>query len=46
MSTYQIVLHRTASAFQGFSLARAYEGFLDWWVSLYSTPPRNPRPLI
>ncbi len=42
MSTYQIVLHRTASAFQGFSPAHAYERFLDWWVSLYQDRGRNP----
>jgi hypothetical protein len=46
MSTYQIVLRNTVSALEGFSAAHLYERFLDWWVSLYATPPRNLRPMI
>jgi hypothetical protein len=46
MSTYQIVIRNTATAFRGVSLAVMYERFLGWWVSLYATPPRNPRPMI
>jgi len=42
MSTYQIVLRNTVSAFEGFSPIRLYERFLDWWVSLYAERPRNP----
>jgi hypothetical protein len=46
MSTYQIVIRSTASAFPAVSVAAFYERFLNWWVSLYANPPRNPRPLI
>jgi len=44
MSAYQIVLRSTA--FRGISLAGMYARFLDWWVSLYANPPRNPRPML
>lgn len=46
MSTYQIVLRNTTSLFQGFSPARMYERFLDWWTGLYASPPRNLPPYI
>ena len=46
MSTYQIAVRRTAAAFQGVSVARMYERFLDWWVSLYASPPRKLRRMI
>lgn len=46
MSTYQIVLRSTTSAFQEFRPARAYERFLNWWVSLYANPPRNLPPYL
>jgi hypothetical protein len=46
MSTYQIVLRSTTSAFQGFSIARTYERFLDWWASLYASPSRNLPPYL
>lgn len=45
MSTYQIVIRSTAG-FQGFRLARAYERFLNWWVTLYADAPRNLRRMI
>ena len=45
MSTYQIVIRSTAT-FQGFSPARMYERFLNWWVTLYADAPRNPRPML
>lgn len=45
MSTYQMVIRSTA-AFQGFSPARMYERFLNWWVSLYAEAPRNLPPMI
>ena len=43
MSTYQIVLRSTALAFRGFSVARLYERFADWWVTLYCEQQRPPR---
>jgi len=46
MSTYQIVVRNTAAVLGDFSPAAMYERFLGWWVSLYATPPRNPRPMI
>jgi hypothetical protein len=46
MSTYQIVVRSTAAAFQGVSVAGIYERFLDWWVSLYASPPRKLRRMI
>lgn len=45
MSTYQIAIRSTA-AFRGFSPARMYERFLNWWVTLYAAAPRKPRPMI
>ena len=46
MSTYQIVTRSTAAAFQGIGMARMYGRFLDWWVSLYASPPRKLRRMI
>ena len=46
MSTYQMVIRGKASVFQGLSFSAMYERFLDWWLTLYAKPPRNPRPLI
>jgi hypothetical protein len=46
MSTYQMVVRSTAAAFQGGSLRGLYERFLDWWVSLYASPPRKLRRMI
>jgi hypothetical protein len=46
MSTYQIVIRSTAAGFQGFSVTRRYQQFLDWWVSLYASPPRKLRRMI
>jgi hypothetical protein len=46
MSTYQMVMRNTATAFRGVSLGAMYERFLVWWVSLYATAPRNPQRMI
>jgi hypothetical protein len=46
MSTYQIVVRTTATAFQGISVTGMYERFLVWWVSLYASPPRKLRRMI
>jgi len=43
MSTYQIVLRSTAFVSKGFSVARLYERFADWWVTLYSEQQGPPR---
>jgi len=46
MSTYQMVVRSTVGVFQGLSFARMYERFLDWWVTLYASPPRKLRRMI
>lgn len=46
MSTSQIVIRTTASAFQGVSFALIYERFLGWWVTLYAEAPRKLPPML
>lgn len=46
MSTYQIVIRTSASAFRVPRLAGIYERFLGWWVSLYAEAPRKLPPMI
>jgi len=45
MSTYEIAVRSTAG-FQDVRARGLYERFLDWWVSLYASPPRKLRHMI